>query len=198
MLTHIKDSACSYYIESLNLLSNIEGGHLLTILANYLKMNIALVNVQKGVKPNISGQFNKVFFNCVSSSDSNINLIAWATIVAVGTASPKAWNKLFWIKGGTGGLYNVMTSPEKRQSIYSILNRINDDPVNTDLMPGEFLKRSFANRTRRSKQFREVLDKILKTDFNIHMLTSLDALWKGVPDYMDLLSETDQESKKNW
>ena len=89
-----------------------------------------------------------------------------------------------------------MTSPEKRQSIYSILNRINDDPVNTDLMPGEFLKRSFANRTRRSKQFREVLDKILKTDFNIHLLTSLDALWKGVPDYMDLLSETDQESKK--
>ena len=196
MLTHIKDSACSYYIESLNLLSNIEGEHLLTILANYLKMNIALVNVQKGDKPNISGQFNKVFFNCVSSSDANINLIAWATIVAVGTASPKAWNKLFWIKGGTGGLYNVMNYPEKRQSIYSILNRINDDPINTDLPPGEFLKRSFANRTKRNKQFREVLAKVLKTDFNIHMLTSLDALWKGIPDYMDLLSETDQESKK--
>lgn len=61
MLTHIKDSACSYYIESLNLLSNIEGEHLLTILANYLKMNIALVNVQKGEQPNISDQFNKVF-----------------------------------------------------------------------------------------------------------------------------------------
>ena len=196
MLTHIKDSACSYYIESLNLLSNIEGEHLLTILANYLKMNIALVNVQKGDKPNISGQFNKVFFNCVSSSDANINLIAWATIVAVGTASPKAWNKLFWIKGGTGGLYNVMNYPEKRQSIYSILNRINDDPINIDLPPGEFLKRSFANRTKRNKQFREVLAKVLKTDFNIHMLTSLDALWKGIPDYMDLLSETDQESKK--
>lgn len=196
MLTHIKDSACSYYIESLNLLSNIEGEHLLTILANYLKMNIALVNVQKGDKPNISGQFNKVFFNCVSSSDANINLIAWATIVAVGTASPKAWNKLFWIKGGTGGLYNVMNYPEKRQSIYSILNRINDDPINIDLQPGEFLKRSFANRTKRNKQFREVLAKVLKTDFNIHMLTSLDALWKGIPDYMDLLSETDQESKK--
>lgn len=36
----------------------------------------------------------KFFFNCVKSSDANINLIAWATIVAVGTASPKAWNKL--------------------------------------------------------------------------------------------------------
>jgi len=196
MLTHIKDSACSYYIESLNLLSNIEGEHLLTILANYLKMNIALVNVQKGEQPNISDQFNKVFFNCVKSSDANINLIAWATIVAVGTASPKAWNKLTNIKGGTRGLYRVMTSPEKRQSIYSILNRINDDPVNTDLLPGEFLKQSFTNRVKRNKQFRDVLAKVLKADFNIHMLTSLDALWKSIPDYMDLLSETDQESKK--
>ena len=196
MLTHIKDSACSYYIESLNLLSNIEGEHLLTILANYLKMNIALVNVQKREQPNISGQFDKVFFNCVSSSDNNINLIAWATIVAIGTASPKAWNKLTGIKGGTRGLYRVMTSPEKRQSIYSILNRINDDPVNTDLLPGEFLKKSFANRVKRNKQFRDVLAKVLKADFNIHMLTSLDALWKRIPDYMDLLSETDQESKK--
>ena len=196
MLTHIKDSACSYYIESLNLLSNIEGEHLLTILANYLKMNIALVNVQKGEQPNISDQFNKVFFNCVKSSDANINLIAWATIVAVGTASPKAWNKLTNIKGGTRGLYRVMTSPEKRQSIYSILKRINDDPVNTDLLPGEFLKQSFTNRVKRNKQFRDVLAKVLKADFNIHMLTSLDALWKSIPDYMDLLSETDQESKK--
>lgn len=195
-LTHIKDSACSYYIESLNLLSNIEGEHLLTILANYLKMNIALVNVQKGEQPNISGQFDKVFFNCVSSPDNNINLIAWATIVAIGTASPKAWNKLTGIKGGTRGLYSVMASPEKRQSIYSILNRINDDPVNTDLLPGEFLKKSFANRVKRNKQFRDVLANVLKADFNIHMLTTLDTLWKSIPDYMDLLSETDQESKK--
>ncbi len=196
LLTHIKDSACSYYIESLNLLSNIEGEHLLTILANYLKMNIALVNVQKGEQPNISGQFDKVFFNCVSSPDNNINLIAWATIVAIGTASPKAWNKLTGIKGGTRGLYSVMASPEKRQSIYSILNRINDDPVNTDLLPGEFLKKSFANRVKRNKQFRDVLANVLKADFNIHMLTTLDTLWKSIPDYMDLLSETDQESKK--
>lgn len=196
MLTHIKDSACSYYIESLNLLSNIEGEHLLTILANYLKMNIALVNVINGEKPNISGQFDKVFFNCVKSSDANINLIAWATIVAVGTASPKTWNKLTNIKGGTAGLYGVMTSPEKRQSIYSILNRINDDPINTDLLPGDFLKKSFANRVKRNKQFRDVLANVLKADFNIHMLTALDTLWKSIPDYMDLLSETDQESKK--
>lgn len=194
LLTHIKDSACSYYVESLNLLSNIEGEHLLTILTNYLKMNIALVDIKKGDSPNIRGQFNKVFFNCISSSDTNMNLIAWEAIVTIGTASARAWNKLFSIKGGTGGLHNVMLSKEK-DNIYSTLNRINDDPVDVSLSPGEFLKKSFKNRSNRNKQLRKVLTNILVKDFNIHMLTSLDEDWRLISDYIDLLSETDQESK---
>ena len=196
LLTHIKDSACSYYIESLNLLSNIEGGHLLSILGNYLKMNIALTNLRKGEVPNISGQFKKVFFNCVSSPDPNLNLIAWSTIVSVGTASANAWNKLTQIKGGTSGLYGIMKGQETRQNIYSILNRINDDPVSTELLPGEFLKKSFANRNVRSKKFHAVLSSILKSDFDIHFLSALDRQWRVIPDFLDLLSETDQESQK--
>lgn len=196
LLTHIKDSACSYYIESLNLLSNIEGEHLLSILGNHLKMNIALTNLRKGEAPNISGQFKKVFFDCVSSSDPNLNLIAWSTIVSVGTASAKAWNKLTVIKGGTGGLYSILMKQEMRQNIYSILNRINDDPVSTELLPGEFLKESFANRNARNKKFRAILSDILKSDFDIHMLNGLDERWRVILDFLDLLSETDQESQK--
>ena len=196
LLTHIKDSACSYYIESLNLLSNIEGEHLLSILGNYLKMNIAMINLRKGEAPNISGQFKKVFFNCVSSSDPQLNLIAWSTIVAVGTASANAWNKLTQIKGGTSGLYGFMQKQETRQNIYSILNRINDDTVSIELLPGEFLKKSFANRNIRNKKFRTILSDILKSDFDIHFLSSLDKRWRVIPDFLDLLSETDQESQK--
>lgn len=196
ILTHIKDSACSYYVESLNLLSNIEGGHLLTIMANYLKMNIALVQLRKGETPTISGQFDKVFYNCLNSSDINLNLIAWETVVAIGTASAAAWNQLTSIKGGTGGLYRFMASSENRQNIYSLLNRINDNPVSTDLLPGDFIKASFKNRNTRNKNFRELLSTILQYDFNIHMLGSLDDIWRTISDYLDLLSETDLESKK--
>ena len=196
LLTRIKDSACSYYIESLNLLSNIEGGHLLSILGNHLKMNIALINLRKGETPNISGQFKKVFFECIYSLDPNLNLIAWSTIMSVGTASAKAWNKLTQIKGGTGGLYGILYKKEMRQNIYSIINRINEDPVRTDLLPGEFLKKSFANRNTRNKKFRTILSDILKSDFDIHMLNSLDERWRAILDFLDLLSETDQESKK--
>lgn len=196
LLTHIKDSACSYYVESLSLLSSIEGEHLLIILANYLKMNIALTSLKKGEEPQITGQFDKVFFNCVRSEDSDLNLIAWATIVAIGTASAKQWNKLASTKGGTRGLYTEMKTTEKRQRIYSILNRINDDHVDINLMPGEFLKQSFKNRNIRNKRFREILSYILAKDFNIHLLKPLDESWRNIPDFLDLLSDTDQESKK--
>ena len=196
LLTHIKDSACSYYVESLSLLSNIEGEHLLVILANYLKMNIALLKIKKGDTPNISGQFSKVFFNCVNSSDSDLNLIAWETIIAVGTASAKAWNKLAGVEGGTANLYGVMASTESRQKVYTVLNRINDDPVDTELLPGDFLKESFRKRNNRNKQFRDLLSSILSGDFNIHSLAYLDNIWRSIPDFLDLLSETDLESKK--
>lgn len=196
LLTHIKDSACSYYIESLNLLSNIQGEHLLSILGNYLKMNIALVALKSNQTPNISGQFKKFFFDCVRSSDSNLNLIAWTTIIAVGTASARAWNKLTKINGGTSGLYGILENVEARQRIYSILNRINDNPVNTELLPGEFIKKSFAKRNARNKKFRNILSNILKADFDVQMLNTLDTNWREIPDYLDLLSETDQESKK--
>lgn len=194
-LTHIKDSACSYYIESLNLLSSIKSEFLLTILGNYLKMNIALADLKNNIEPNISGQFNKVFFKCIRSNDTNLNLIAWSTIVAVGTASPKAWNKLTSIKGGTGGLYSVMTSPNNRQKIYSILNRINDEEVDKSLLPGEFLKKSFDVRNNRNKRLRDLMSSVLKTDFIIHILDSLNNLWTQIPDYLDLLNDTETESK---
>lgn len=194
-LTHIKDSACSYYIESLNLLSSIKSEFLLLILGNYLKMNIALVNLEQGVEPNITGQFNKVFFKCISSNDTYLNLIAWSTVVAVGTASPRTWNQLTFIKGGTRGLYGIMNRTDTRKSIYELLNRINDEPVNTDLLPGEFLKNTFARRKNRNEKIRSLISKILKQELNFHLLSQMIELWSTIPDYIDLFNDTELESK---
>lgn len=196
-LLRIKDSACSYYVESLSLLSNIKGEHLLTILANYLKMNIAVVCVKNGIQPTISGNFNKVFFNCISSPDAEMNLVVWSTIITIGAASSYAWNELTKIKGGTRGLYGIMASQQERFKIYTILNDININPIQTDLMPGEFLKKSFDNRKSRNIKFREALSNILKERLNIRLLAPLDTLWQNIPNkYIDLLSDTDKESYK--
>lgn len=194
-LTHIKDSACCYYIESLNLLSNIDSDFLLTMLGNYLKMNIALVNLKNGLEPNISGQFNRVFFNCITSDNASLNNIAWSTVVALGTASPKAWNKLTFMPRGTRGLYGIMKKSDKGQSIYSILNRINTELVDTKLSPGDFLKKSFIIRTARNKKLSDVMSSILKADFNIHLLNQITEKWERILEFKDLLNETETESK---
>lgn len=194
-LTHIKDSACSYYIESLNLLSSIESEFLLLILGNYLKMNIALIDLKQGRIPNIAGQFNKVFFNCISSNDSYLNIIAWSTVVIIGTASPREWNKLNRIKGGTSGLYGIMKSTDTRKKIYSLLNQINSEQINTELLPGEFLKATFALRKSRNEQLRTLISKIQKVEFDLHLLSQTTELWAKIPDYIDLFNETEIESK---
>lgn len=196
-LTHIKDSACNYYIESLNLLSSIESHSLLTILGNYLKMNITLANIRNGKEQNITGKFNHVFFSCTRSKDIDLNTIAWSTIVAVGTASSSAWNNLSTIPDGTRGLYGLMTNPAERQSIYKILNAINIEQVDTSLLPGDFIKRSFQVRKARNKQLADVMSLILKTDFNLHLLDSLLNQWDLMPPYLDLMNETEMETKSS-
>ena len=195
LLTHIKDSACSYYIESLNLLSSIQSEFLLSILRNYLRMNIALANLKEDVEPNMSGQFNKLFFDSINSNKSDLNHIAWSTIVAVGTASPKAWNKLTTIKGGTSGLYRIMRTPLRRQNIYKTLNEINVEEIDSSLLPGEFLKKSFQVRNNRSKKLGEIIASLLRTDFNILLLNSINSLWSSIPPFLDLFNDTEKETK---
>ena len=158
-------------------------------------MNIALVDLKHGIEPNITGQFNKVFFKCISSNDDFLNIIAWSTVVVVGTASPRAWNQLTFIKGGTSGLYGIMKRTDTRKSIYALLNRINGKQINTELLPGEFLKATFSLRKSRNEQVRNLMSKIQKVDFNLHLLSQTTELWAKIPDYIDLLNETEIESK---
>lgn len=195
MLTRIKDSACSYYIESLNLLSSIKAEHLLTILSNYLKLNISLHNYIQNKEPMFSGQFNKVFFNCVSGQDEDYKKIAWSTIINVGSVSASAWNKLTSIKGGTGGLYRTMVSQGKRQSFYNTINICTGSAIDMSLLPGEFLKQSFIKRRQKTNELGGLLNDILKSEFDVHLLGAIQKQWETIARYLDLFLPTDMESK---
>ena len=192
-LTRIKDSACSYYIESLNLLSSIQAEHLLTILSNYLKLNISLHNIAINAEPLFSGQFNKIFFNCLKSDQKDLKKIAWLTVMAVGTASSNAWNKLAEIKGGTSGLIDAFRHSSNN---YATINSCNDENVDTTLSPGVFLKQSFLCRKKKTKLFGDLLNKIIKANLDVHLLGPITDLWKTVPKYEGLFLPTDAESKK--
>lgn len=88
-----------------------------------------------------------------------------------------------------------MKRTDTRKSIYELLNRINDEPVNTDLLPGEFLKNTFARRKNRNEKIRSLISKILKQELNFHLLSQMIELWSTIPDYIDLLNDTELETK---
>ena len=60
-LKRLKDSACSYYIESLNLLSNTNTNMLSMILCNYIKLNVAISNFENNLEVDLTGNFNRIF-----------------------------------------------------------------------------------------------------------------------------------------
>lgn len=196
-LRRLRDSACSYYIESLNLLSNTKSEILNLILCNYLKLNVAIINLEKNNEVDLTGNFNKVFSFCINSQDHQINEIAWHTIIIIGSTSSNAWNQLWTRKYAQWRIefYKALKDDKKRPEIYKIINKQNRSNIDEQLSPGSFLKKSLAFRQERNIKFSEVLSSIAKEDFNIHLLTPLYEKWNNISEYSDLLNETEFETK---
>lgn len=197
-LRTLRDSACSYYIESLNLLSNVKSGMLSVILCNYLKLNLAIICAEKKMPINLIGNFNSVFLYCINSQDEAINEIAWKAIIVVGAASSNAWNQLWKYRQGTTWRreFNVALKDDKeRPNIYKIINNQNKSSLDCSLSPGVFLKKALAFRQGKIAKFSELLSSILKEDLNIHLFNKLLDKWESVTEYSYLMNETESISK---
>lgn len=195
-LTRLKDSACSYYMESLNLLSNIEPKLLLTILSNYLKLNIILYKLSHNETADFKGQFSNVFFDSIRSKDKELEQIAYQTIVSIGAASTQAWNKLSNINGGTGGLYNEFFNGSKRTRIYELINALENNTINTNISPSIFLKTCFQRRKQKEQIFEDTIVKITTISIEPHNISPLIERWNSLIEFSKLLSTTDLESKE--
>lgn len=195
-LVQLKDSACSYYVESLNLLSNINKVHLLNVLSNYIKLNIALYKLNNNHTDVIpTGQFGKVFRDCLNGTD-DLRKIAWETIVTIGSASPSAWTNLVRIKGGTRGLYKFMEDQTDRLNVYTIVNKNEQTSIDTSLKPGEFLKEAFKIRRKKNNDFNTLILSLRKHKLDFHLFDSLKTEWQKIDSFIKLLNTTDLESKK--
>ncbi len=194
-LTRLKDSACSYYIESLNLLSNIEPKLLLTILSNYLKLNIVLYKLNKNENIDFRGRFSDVFFNCIRSKDKELEKIAYLTVISVGATSPQAWNRLTDLPGGTGQLYGEFGNENRKKHIFSIINEIEQSSIDVNLNPSNFLKTSFLQRKRKEKKFEETVFSIREIELEPHSIATIIEKWEQLEIYWNLLSTTDIETK---
>lgn len=200
-LKRLKDSACSYYIESLNLLSNTNSNMLSMILCNYIKLNVAILNLENDQDVDLSGNFNKIFLSCINSSNAAVSEIVWKTIIEVGAASSNAWNSLWRHEKRVKTIQwriefnKALKDVTKQKGIYDIINRQNHSDIDTILPPGSFLKQALSCRQKRLSEYAEILSKIIKEELNIHLLSSLIDLWEHLEAYSDLFNSTETESK---
>lgn len=198
-LIRLSDSACSYYIESLNLLSNIDSKLLVTILANYLKLKLAVYQLEKDSNIDINelfkGNFGVVFKDCIKLKNKKIESIAYKVIVDCGASSINAWNSLSSHPNGTKVLYGDFSSATRTKEIYNLINLNEESNVNVELKPGEFLKNTFLNRRKSVKNFIENLNNILNIELEPHNLTHLVNEWYEIKGINKFLCSTEIEVK---
>lgn len=198
-LTRLRDSASSYYIESLNLLSNIEPKFLLSILANYLKLNIIIYHIQNKLsndfKLMFKGQFADVFKDCLRNKNNAIEAIAYKAIVDCGASSINAWNKLYDLPNGTKVLYGDFSSDKRTKEIFNLINTIESNAISTELKPGEFLKNTFFERRIRVKSFTDRILSLSKIDIEPHNIDLLFKSWELISGFDKFITPTDKEVK---
>jgi len=196
MLSRLKDSACSYYIESLNLLEElIEGTPILSSLANVLKLQITYSLFRKGYtvsREHFKGVFSEVFANSLTHEDKDIEKIAFETIIALGAASKSTWNKLHQLKGGTGYLYN-----QNKNKIYSNLNKIEHLDLGFELKPAVFFTTIFDNRRNKNESLKKTSQILEKTMFSIENISTIKQKWEEIKTHQNLLTDTDIEIVKS-
>lgn len=196
VLNSIKDSACSYYIESLNLQSSISESYMLTLFSNYVKLNIITNNILKGEDFNFNGQINTIFFGAIRSDDVDLNKIAWETVLAIGAASGSAWKKVLnskQIKWRT--MITLFHNKITRQRIFSLLNDLCHSAINKDMKGGDFLKLCFSNRKKQLVQLSEILLDFRRKDLDFRLISSIMEAWSKVEPLLYLFSSTDIRSK---
>lgn len=192
-LRHLKDSACSYYIESLGFLAKLPAARVASILRNYLWVNIAIHRIEENQLVPSSLPLKKLLKN--SLEDDSLISIVCKTIVEVGSASPWAWNRLIKSRF-LNSFINIVSSNEKRKSI--IYNTINENEriyVNQSLKPADFFKEAFRQRNIRKQAFQEIINEFAQLDFDLHKLASIKSTWDKLEEYKDLLFSTDIEHK---
>lgn len=219
-LCRLKDSAQSYYMESLNLWSYIsledededaesssnspinQEAIVLEILVNHMILDVAYYYACKHQDSTydfdslFSMQFKDVFYNCMRSNDEALHGIAASTIVKVGSYSSTIWNRLASLPNGISGLYGELRRENNRLRFYASINRSEFASISTDLSPKDFLKEAFTNHSSVRYEFAKQISRLKEEVLSPHGMDVILLKWKELSPFNRLLSATDLESSE--
>lgn len=185
----LKDSACSYYRESLNLVSDVTHESLELIVTNYLKLEMAQLQASNGQRTIFSGGLKTIFADCILGGNDKLKEAAIRMILSCGAASVKVWNAFCSIET----IGEILTNKAMRLDIFDTINHVGRSNIDKSQKPKEFFRE--ALELWRHKE-QELIACIGNLDFNIRTIDTLAERWKGMAQYDHLFLQTDMESKK--
>lgn len=215
-LHRLRDSAQSYYLESLNLWSYISFEDeeeetneaesnsydriVLEILVNHLVLDVACHYAESEIVNtyDFNALFHKtfkdVFFDCVKSNDDKLMTIAAGTIVKIGSYNSSTWNNLVSLPNGTSGLYGILRYEDIRKRLYAAINTIENSSFTIDIKPSDLLQSAFSKHSTDRYEFKKMIDKFREEVLSPHSMESITSKWKELSSYNRLLCNTDLET----
>ena len=215
-LYRLRDSAQSYYLESLNLWSyisfededddnNSTESHdydsiVLEILVNHLVLDVACHYAKSeqmctyDFNSLFSMTFKEVFFDCVKSKDEQLIKIAAGTIVKIGSYNSSTWNNLVSLPNGTSGLYGILSDRDIREKLYASINCIEEADFSIEMKPKDLLQAAFSKHSSDRYEFEKMADKFREEILSPHSMESVTSQWNKLSPFYRLLSMTDIET----
>lgn len=185
----LKDSACSYYRESLNLVSDVTHESLELIVTNYLKLEMAQLQASNGQRTIFSGDLKTILSDCILGGNDKLKKAAIRMILSCGAASVKVWNALC----NSGAIGEILTNRTVRMDLFDTINHVGCTNIDKSKNPKEFFKE--ALELWRHKE-QELIACIGNLDFNIRTIDTLAARWNSMARYDHMFLQTDMDSKK--
>lgn len=193
------DSARSYFLEALGLYNDLaQKRYLQDVLLKYLKIESLASQVEGGKTPDTEwnkGTLKAKIRECLNDDNIQSQKVLYRACIAIGSSSERAWNTLASDEDGIGPLYGKLGGDILfRGKAYDIINSMEKTTVDSNLTPGDFLRRIFGNRQTRVKELRNRIEECLSWDFSPFVISSFEEKWKSIDGYKDLMTATDKNA----
>lgn len=191
------DSAKSYYLEALGLYNDLaQKGYLQELLLKYLKIESLVSQVEGSKTPDaewLKGTLKTKMRECLNDDNIESQKVLYRTCIAIGASSERVWKTLAQDEDGIGPLYGKLgRSIGFRSKAYNIINTMEKSSVDSNLAPGEFLRKIFENRQSRIKDLKKCIEECLSWDFDPFGISSFEKRWKSIVEYKELMTTTDK------
>jgi tetratricopeptide (TPR) repeat protein len=198
-LRRLRDSATSYFLESLALQVRVDPSYVGTSIENHFRCRIAYARAVRGqsdpTEPFRVG-FATLFHQSLKHDDPEIVRTAYECVVSWGSVGKRVWFTVRGFHHVGQALWQALSSPTKERA-YRILGEITGNSFDPQAEPREVLKTSFLARREKISKVVEFFAELHQMAFSVQTLRELKEAWQKFPQHHYVLLETDQYIREN-